>query len=164
MLLIKNANLISMEEVNYEIKDILVENGKIIGVGSFNPKDYPNCEVIDALGKYVTPGLVDPHCHVGMIESTIGWAGSDANEMSNPITPELRAIDGVKPHDECFVEALDSGVTTVCTGPGSANVIGQLSVVGIVSRKEIATQMVGTFGVQQQQQQYDQLVPMSNLK
>lgn len=124
MLLIKNANLISMEEINYEIKDILIENGKIVGIGSFSAKDYPNCEVIDALGKFLTPGLVDPHCHVGMIESTIGWAGSDANEMSNPITPELRAIDGIKPHDECFLEALNSGVTTVCTGPGSANVIG----------------------------------------
>lgn len=124
MLLIKNANLISMEEINYEIKDILVEKDKIIGIGSFDEKDYPNATVIDAECRYVTPGLVDPHCHVGMIESTIGWAGSDANEMSNPITPEMRAIDGIKPHDECFLEALESGVTTVCTGPGSANVIG----------------------------------------
>ena len=124
MLIIKNANLISMEDINYEIKDILIKDSKIVGIGSYNPLDYPGCQVVDALGKYVTPGLVDPHCHVGMIESTIGWAGSDANEMSNPITPELRAIDGIKPHDECFKEALDSGVTTVCTGPGSANVIG----------------------------------------
>lgn len=124
MLLIKNANLISMEDINYEIKDILVNNGLIVGIGTFDSKDYSDCIVIDAEGRYVTPGLVDPHCHVGMIESTIGWAGSDANEMSNPITPELRAIDGIKPHDECFKEALDSGVTTVCTGPGSANVIG----------------------------------------
>ena len=124
MLLIKNANLISMEEINYEIKDILIENDKIIGIGHFDEKDYPNATVVDALCRYVTPGLVDPHCHVGMIESTIGWAGSDVNEMSNPITPELRAIDGIKPHDECFKEALESGVTTVCTGPGSANVIG----------------------------------------
>ena len=124
MLLIKNANLISMEEINYEIKDILIEGKKILAIGKFDEKDYPNATVIDARGRYVTPGLVDPHCHVGMIESTIGWAGSDANEMSNPITPELRAIDGIKPHDECFAEALESGVTTVCTGPGSANVIG----------------------------------------
>ena len=124
MLLIKNANLISMEEINYEMKDILVNNGVIVGIGEFNAEDYSDCTVIDAKGRYVTPGLVDPHCHVGMIESTIGWAGSDANEMSNPITPELRAIDGIKPHDECFKEALESGVTTVCTGPGSANVIG----------------------------------------
>ena len=124
MLLIKNANLISMEEINYEIKDILIENDKIVGIGIFEEKNYPDATIINADGRYVTPGLVDPHCHVGMIESTIGWAGSDVNEMSNPITPELRAIDGIKPHDECFLEALESGVTTVCTGPGSANVIG----------------------------------------
>ena len=124
MILIKNANLISMEQINYEICDILIEDGKIKAIGKIDESLYPEIEVIDAKEKYVTPGLVDPHCHVGIIESTIGWAGSDCNEMSNPITPELRAIDGIKPHDECFKEAIESGVTTVCTGPGSANVIG----------------------------------------
>lgn len=124
MLLIKNANLISMEEINYEICDILIKNEKIEAIGHFDPLAYPEYKVIDAEGKFVTPGLVDPHCHVGMIESTIGWAGSDVNEITNPITPELRGIDGVKPHDECFKDALNSGVTTVCTGPGSANIIG----------------------------------------
>jgi imidazolonepropionase-like amidohydrolase len=124
MILIKNANLISMEDINYEIKDILIKDGKIEKVGNFDEKDYPDYKVIDAKNRYVTPGLVDPHCHVGMIESTIGWAGSDGNEMTNPITPELRAIDAIKPQDECFEEALNSGVTTVCTGPGSANIIG----------------------------------------
>ena len=128
MILIKNALLLSMALENYEKRDILMENGKIVGIGSVNSLEsfYKNklSKVIDANGRYVTPGLVDPHCHVGMLESTIGWAGSDCNEMSNPITPELRAIDGIKPHDPCFKEALDSGVTTVCTSPGSANVIG----------------------------------------
>ena len=124
MLLIKNANLISMEDINYEIRDILVKDGKIQAIGKFDENDYKEYKVIDAKGRYVTPGLVDPHCHVGMMESTIGWAGSDVNEITNPITPELRGIDGIKPHDECFKEALESGVTTVCTGPGSANVIG----------------------------------------
>ena len=124
MILIKNANLISMEEINYEICDILIEGKTIAKIGKLDEKDYPNAKVIDALGKYVTPGLVDPHCHVGLMESTIGWAGSDVNEATSPITPELRGIDGIKPHDECFKEALESGVTTVCLGPGSANLIG----------------------------------------
>ena len=124
MILIKNANLISMEEVNYEICDILLDGNKIEKIGHLNEEDYPNVVVIDAKGRFVTPGLVDPHCHVGLMESTIGWAGSDVNEITNPITPELRGIDGVKPHDECFKEALESGVTTVCCGPGSANLIG----------------------------------------
>ena len=124
MILIKNANLISMEEINFEICDILVEGKLISKIGKLDEKDYPNAKVIDAKGKYVTPGLVDPHCHVGLMESTIGWAGSDVNEATTPITPELRGIDGIKPHDECFKEALESGVTTVCLGPGSANLIG----------------------------------------
>lgn len=124
MILIKNANLISMEEINYEICDILVEKGLIKKIGKINEQDYPHAQVIEAKGRYVTPGLVDPHCHVGLMEATIGWAGSDVNEATNPITPELRGIDGVKPHDECFKEALESGVTTVCLGPGSANLIG----------------------------------------
>lgn len=124
MILIKNANLITMEKINYEVCDILIEDKIIKQIGKIDESLFSNIEVIDAKGKYVTPGLVDPHCHVGIIESTIGWAGSDCNEMSNPITPELRAIDGIKPHDECFKEAIESGVTTVCTGPGSANVIG----------------------------------------
>lgn len=124
MILIKNANLISMEEVNYEICDILLDGNKIEKIGHLNEEDYPNVVVVDAKGRFVTPGLVDPHCHVGLMESTIGWAGSDVNEITNPITPELRGIDGVKPHDECFKEALESGVTTVCCGPGSANLIG----------------------------------------
>ena len=124
MILIKNANLISMEEVNYEICDILLDGNKIEKIVHLNEEDYPNVVVIDAKERFVTPGLVDPHCHVGLMESTIGWAGSDVNEVTNPITPELRGIDGVKPHDECFKEALESGVTTVCCGPGSANLIG----------------------------------------
>ncbi len=124
MILIKNANLISMEEVNYEICDILLDGNKIEKIGHLNEEDYPNVVVVDAKERFVTPGLVDPHCHVGLMESTIGWAGSDVNEITNPITPELRGIDGVKPHDECFKEALESGVTTVCCGPGSANLIG----------------------------------------
>ena len=124
MIIIKNANLISMEDINYKVCDILVEGKLIKEIGEIDPKKYPEAFVIDAQGRYVTPGLVDPHCHVGTIESTIGWAGSDANEATSPVTPELRAIDGIKPHDECFKEALDSGVTTVCTGPGSANLIG----------------------------------------
>ena len=122
--MIKNAYLLSMEDVNYEVCDILVKDGKVSKIGKLNEKDYEGVKVIDAKERYVTPGLVDPHCHVGMIESTIGWAGSDGNGITNPITPELRGIDAIKPQDPYFKEALESGVTTVCTGPGSANIIG----------------------------------------
>ncbi|MBN2696579.1 MAG: amidohydrolase, partial [Bacilli bacterium] len=124
MYLIKNANLISMADVNYELTDILIENKKIAKIGKLDPKDYPDHQVIDAEGKYVTPGIVDPHCHIGIMEEAIGFEGMDVNEMTNPVYPELRAIDAIKPQDVAFEEALQAGVTTVCTGPGSANVIG----------------------------------------
>ena len=70
------------------------------------------------------PGIVDPHCHIGVDQSTIGWAGNDTNEITNPITPELRSFEAIKACDEAFDTALRGGVTTVCTGPGSANIIG----------------------------------------
>jgi len=124
MYLIKNANRISMAEINYKIKDILIENGKIAKIGKLDPRDYPNAKVIDADKNFVTPGIVDPHCHIGLYEEAIGFEGADGNEATSPITPELRAIDAVKPQDVAFQESLASGITTVCTGPGSANLIG----------------------------------------
>jgi imidazolonepropionase-like amidohydrolase len=124
MYLIKNANLLSMADINYEICDILVEESKITKIGKINAKDYPKAKVIDAEKNYVTPGIVDPHCHIGIFEEAIGFEGADGNEYTSPITPELRAIDAIKPQDVAFQESLESGVTTVCTGPGSANLIG----------------------------------------
>ncbi len=124
MYLIKNANLLSMADINYEICDILVEKGKITQIGKINVKDYPKAKVIDAEENFVTPGIVDPHCHIGIFEEAIGFEGADGNEFTSPITPELRAIDAIKPQDVAFQETLEAGVTTVCTGPGSANLIG----------------------------------------
>ncbi|HQN74605.1 MAG TPA: amidohydrolase family protein [Bacillota bacterium] len=124
MYLIKNANLISMADVNYELKDILVEGKIIKKIGKINEADYPMAKVIDASGNFVTPGIVDPHCHIGIFEEAIGFEGADGNEMTSPVTPEMRAIDAIKPQDVAFQEAMEAGVTTVCTGPGSANCIG----------------------------------------
>ena len=72
MYLIKNANLVSMAEINYEIKDILIEEGKIAKIGKLSEKDYPNATVIDAKKNYVTPGIVDPHCHIGIFDHVAG--------------------------------------------------------------------------------------------
>lgn len=113
-----------MKDINYQIVDILIDGGKIAAIGKFTEKEYPGATVIDAAGNYVTPGLVDPHCHIGLFEEAIGFEGSDGNERTNPICPELRAIDAIKPQDSAFREALEGGVTTVCAGPGSANLIG----------------------------------------
>lgn len=124
MIIIKKAYLLSMADINYEYRDILIDKGKIIKIAkSINPDDYKDALVIKAVGRYVTPGLIDAHTHLGILEEIIK-EGSDVNEMSNPITPALRAIDGINPNDSGFDEALKSGVTTVSIGPGSANLIG----------------------------------------
>lgn len=128
MILIKNGNVITMTGKNYEVGYIAVKEGKIIDVGDISniPSSiYTNSsEIIDASGKYILPGFIDAHCHVGMWEDAIGFEGEDGNEMTDPITPHLRAIDGINHADRSFTEARESGVTTVVTGPGSANVIG----------------------------------------
>ena len=123
MILIKNANIHSMANDNFENGMILVENGKIIAIG--NEVQYPsNAEIIDAKGKFVMPGMIDAHCHLGMWEDGMGFEGADGNEAVDPVTPQLRAIDAINPRDICFKDAMDAGITTVATGPGSANVIG----------------------------------------
>ena len=107
MYLIKNANLLSMADINYEIVDILVEGKKIKKIGKLNENEFKGVKVIDAKGNYVTPGIVDPHCHIGIFEEAIGFEGADGNEMTSPITPELRAIDAIKPQDVAFQEAME---------------------------------------------------------
>ena len=81
-------------------------------------------EAIDLGGAHVYPGFIDAHTHIGMWEDGLTFEGDDGNEETDPVQPQLRAIDAVNPMDRCFSEALDAGVTTVLTGPGSANPIG----------------------------------------
>lgn len=124
MIFIKNAYLKPMAVPDIPNGCLLLDdNGKIAGVG----KDLPvpeGAEVIDAAGRLVTPGCVDAHCHIGLDNEATGWEGRDYNEMVDPITPQMRAIDSINPLDEAFPNALRGGVTTACTGPGSANVVG----------------------------------------
>lgn len=121
MLLLKNGQIHTMTQEAFS-GDLLIDNGKIVAVGANLSAN--DAEVIDLGGKFVLPGLIDAHCHIGMWEDGMGEEGADGNEMTDPITPELRAVDGLNPFDPCFKEARDAGVTTVVTGPGSANVIG----------------------------------------
>lgn len=126
MLLIRNGKILTMSGINFDNGYILIDEGKIVEVGK-NKKNFKNIkdvEIIDAEGKYVLPGFIDAHCHVGMWEDSVGFEGDDGNEMTDPVTPHLRAIDAVYHLDRCFRDALENGVTTVVTGPGSANVIG----------------------------------------
>lgn len=123
MTLIKNARVLTMEQAGetYETIDILIDNGKIKQLGKIKRKAD---QVIDAQGALLLPGFIDAHCHLGMFEDAIGFEGEDGNEMTGPIKPELRAIDGINPRDRCFEDARQGGVTAVSTGPGSANPIG----------------------------------------
>lgn len=108
---------------------IVVYRGKIASVGVEGEVEIPSgSNVIDVGGRHVTPGLIDPHTHIGVHEEGVGWEGNDTNELTEPVTPHLRAVDGVKVDDEGFKEARESGITTVGILPGSANPIGGLGV------------------------------------
>jgi imidazolonepropionase-like amidohydrolase len=123
MLLIKNAKLLTMGRRDYlDGADMLIDDGEITAIGANLPER--GATIVDAKGLTALPGIVDAHCHIGMWEDSNGWAGSDGNEITNPVTPAMRAIDGINPEDRCFRDALAAGVTLVATGPGSANVIG----------------------------------------
>ncbi len=103
--------------------DILIDdNGRIAAVSEALPHTVE--DIIDAEGLHIYPGFIDAHCHIGLLGSGIGFEGNDVNEMTDIITPHLRGIDGINPRDPAFKNALAAGVTTVCTGPGSANVLG----------------------------------------
>ena len=121
MRMIKNAHIFTSACAEYK-NGVNVFDDKIRFVGDTNTDDA--CEGIDAHGMVVTAGLIDAHCHVGLFGDSLGFEGADANEDSDPITPHLRAIDGINPQDRAFCDASEAGVTTVVTGPGSANPIG----------------------------------------
>ena len=102
MLVIKNGTLISMTGIYKEKYDVAVENGKIAKVEK-EIVPGPEDTVIDAAGKLVTPGFIEPHCHLGIIDAD----GQDGNEMTGPIHPELRAIDAIDFHCSLFDRALE---------------------------------------------------------
>ncbi|MDD3429030.1 MAG: amidohydrolase [Oscillospiraceae bacterium] len=123
--LIKNANIFTAAETDFETGYLQIKNGKIEAIGDMT--QCPPAEgytVLDACGKNVYPGFIDAHCHLGICEDSIGFEGEDCNEMTNPCTPQMRAIDAINPCDRCFTDALAAGVTAVVTGPGSGNPIG----------------------------------------
>ena len=124
MLLIKNAYIKTMVTEDIPHGCILIgDDGKILSVGTAL-EARAGTEVIDAGGRLVTPGCIDAHCHIGLDNEGMGWEGNDYNEIVEPLTPQLRAIDSINPMDEAFTNALAGGVTSACTGPGSANVVG----------------------------------------
>ena len=137
MILIKNGYIKPMVGEDIENGCVLIgDDGKIAAV-SKELAAPENCTVIDAQGRLVTPGCVDAHCHIGLDNEGMGWEGHDYNEIVDPITPQLRAIDSINPQDEAFGLALQGGVTSACTGPGSANVVGGTFVAIKLSGKRV---------------------------
>lgn len=103
---------------------VAVEGDKITAVGPMSALPVGDLgPVSDLNGRHILPGFVDAHCHLGMFGDALGFEADDGNESTDPCTPHLRAIDAVNPLDRCFSEARAGGVTTVLTGPGSANPI-----------------------------------------
>ena len=127
MLAIKNAKVYTITNGIQDGTVLIDEQGKIVAIGAVEIPE--GTSVIDGTGKVLMPGLIDSHGHAGVYEESLGWEGSDGNEMTDPITPHLRALDAINPHEDGIQEALRAGVTTMCVLPGSANVVGGQGVV-----------------------------------
>uniref|UniRef100_A0A7C4GJS6 Amidohydrolase n=1 Tax=Fervidobacterium thailandense TaxID=1008305 RepID=A0A7C4GJS6_9BACT len=119
-LLIKGGTVVPVVSEPF-VGDVLIENGKIVKIGK-NLRAKAD-QTVDATGKYVLPGFIDAHSHIGLYEEAVGFM-QDGNEMTDPITPDVRAIDAFNPYDIAIKRALMGGFTTVMIVPGSANVIG----------------------------------------
>lgn len=122
MICIKNGTLHTAVSKETFIADILIDGGKIVKIGKVLSAD--GAEVIDATGLQVYPGFVEAHCHIGLDGYGIGYEGHDYNELNDPVTPQVQAIDGINPFDPCMKMAAKAGVTCFATGPGSSNSIG----------------------------------------
>ena len=122
MICIKNGTLHTAVSKETFIADILIDGGKIVKIGKGLSAD--GAEVIVATVLQVYPGFVEAHCHIGLDGYGIGYEGHDYNELNDPVTPQVQAIDGINPFDPCMKMAAKAGVTCFATGPGSSNSIG----------------------------------------
>ena len=145
LLAITNATLYTITDGVKQGNILIDDEGRIAGVGDIAIPE--GTEVIDAFGKIVMPGMIDAHGHAGVYEEAIGWEGADGNEAVDPITPQLRALDGINPHDEGICEALEAGVTTMCVLPGSANVIGGQGVIIHMYGNTVEDMIIGEGGL-----------------
>ncbi len=131
-MIIVNAEIHTMDKLCSVIKNGFLEifEGKIIGIGDMKSLRENKETMIDMKGKRVYPGFIDAHNHLGMFEDSLTFEGDDGNEDTDPVTPQLRALDGTNPFDRYYSEALRSGVTTVLISPGSTNpVAGQIAAI-----------------------------------
>lgn len=119
-----NAYLYTAEGQPIPSGYLTVKNGKIAALGNMADYTPSEEEALDLTGKRIYPGFIDAHTHLGMWDDGLGFEGDDGNEISEPVTAALRAVDAINSFDRCFTEAHQAGVTAVVTGPGSANPVG----------------------------------------
>ncbi len=129
MLLVDHGTVYTMEGPVLKGGYVLCRDDKILEVGEdFSKSAYrgqeKEMEYIDASHCIVMPGIIEAHCHVGITEEQKGLEGDDCNEVTDPITPQLRAIDAINPMDAAFANAMEAGITGLMVGPGSSNVVG----------------------------------------
>lgn len=137
MLFIQNAYIKPITAPDIPRGSLLLDDGGKIAAMGAELEAPAGAEILDAQGRLLTPGCVEAHCHIGLDNEATGWEGKDYNEIVDPVTPQLRAIDSINPQDEAFGCALKGGVTTACTGPGSANVVGGTFVVMKLAGKRV---------------------------
>lgn len=123
-MLLYNGTIHTMEDTAAFSGYVRIADGVITEVGSGIIVPMADEPALDLKGMDLYPGFIDSHTHLGMWEDGLAFEGDDGNEETDPVTPQLRAIDAINPLEHCFSEALEGGVTTVVTGPGSANAIG----------------------------------------
>ena len=116
--------VVPVEGAPIEGGTVLITDGTISAVGGPGLVVPSGCSVVDATGKWVLPGLVDAHTHIGAREEGEGWAGHDTNELTGPVQAHVRVLDAINPADEGFRDALAGGVLAAGITPGSGNPIG----------------------------------------
>jgi len=140
-ILLKNAHVIPITTDPKSQCDVLIHKGKISKIG-YDIAMESGDKVIDCTHGYLLPGFIDVHTHLGLYDEGTGWAGNDANETIEPMSPHVRAIDGVYPLDPAFGDAIKYGITTAHVMPGSANVIGGTTSVIKTAGKNIKNMII----------------------
>jgi len=121
---IMGGHVVPIEGEPIEGGTVLMIDGKIAAVADQDFKPPPGAERVDATGKWVLPGLIDAHTHLGAREEGEGWAGHDTNELTGPVQAHVRVLDAINPADEGFRDAISGGVLAAGVTPGSGNPIG----------------------------------------